>query len=53
MDSVIEMRRKKFMDELESKLIDEAIRYSRVGLKPVITIEQILAAEAAKKKENK
>lgn len=48
--NVEQMLRKKRADDLEAKLIDDAIRYSRVKTKHVDTIEEKLASEKKKEK---
>jgi hypothetical protein len=42
---VVEMGRKKFMDDLLIKTIDEAIRYARVKPKPIVTVEMLATKE--------
>lgn len=52
MASIVEqMLRKNRADDLEAKLIDEAIKYSRVKAKHVITIEEKLASKKEEEKK--
>lgn len=51
---VVEMRRKKWMDDLIMKSIDEAIKFAKVKPKPVVTVEMLAAQkekEATKEKK--